>query len=82
MKTRKKGSENIKDYYVYEHIRLDNNTCFYVGKGHGKRCNYVSRNVHHDRIVSKFGMKVNIVKDNLLKSSDFYNRVLRNLFGI
>lgn len=65
MKTRKKGSENIKDYYVYEHIRLDNNTCFYVGKGHGKRCNYVSRNVHHDRIVSKFGMKVNIVKDNL-----------------
>lgn len=26
-----------KDYYVYEHIRLDNNTCFYVGKGRGER---------------------------------------------
>ena len=55
----------MNDYYVYEHIRLDNNTCFYVGKGHGKRCNYTSRNQHHDRIVDKVGMKVNIVKDNL-----------------
>lgn len=54
-----------KDYYVYEHIRLDNNTCFYVGKGRGKRSNYVSRNEHHDRVVNKVGMKVNIIKENL-----------------
>lgn len=55
----------MNDYYVYEHIRLDNNTCFYVGKGHGKRCNNKSRNEHHDRIVNKVGMKVKIIKDNL-----------------
>lgn len=55
----------MNDYYVYEHIRLDNNTCFYVGKGHGNRCNCYSRNEHHDRIADKVGMKVNIVKDNL-----------------
>lgn len=55
----------MDDYYVYEHIRLDTNTCFYVGKGHGNRCNTVSRNEHHDRIVNKVGMKVRIVKSNL-----------------
>lgn len=55
----------MNDYYVYEHIRLDNNTCFYIGKGHGKRCNNKSRNEHHDRIVNKVGMKVKIIKDNL-----------------
>lgn len=55
----------MNDYYVYEHIRLDNNTCFYVGKGHGNRCNYYSRNEHHDRIADKVGMKVNIIKDKL-----------------
>lgn len=53
------------DYYVYEHIRLDNNTCFYVGKGKGRRAWTKTRNKHHDRIVSKYGMKVNIIKDSL-----------------
>jgi hypothetical protein len=57
--------KNIDNYYVYEHIRLDNNTCFYVGKGHGKRYKYKSRNEHHDRIANKYGMKSVIVKDNL-----------------
>jgi len=56
---------NKNDYYVYEHIRLDNNTCFYVGKGRGKRANFISRNEHHNRIVEKCGMKVKIIKDNL-----------------
>lgn len=55
----------MNDYYVYEHIRLDNNTCFYVGKGHGKRADYKFRNKHHDRIVRKYGMKVNIIADSL-----------------
>ena len=63
--------ENKKDFYVYEHIRLDNNTCFYVGKGHGKRANYTSRNEHHDRIVEKYGMKVNIVKENLTEEEAY-----------
>lgn len=53
------------DYYVYEHIRLDNNTCFYVWKGHGNRANWKSRNKHHDRIVQKHGIRVNIIQKNL-----------------
>ena len=59
------GGDTINDYYVYEHIRLDNNTCFYIGKGHGKRYLTKSRNKHHDRIASKYGMKAVIVKDGL-----------------
>lgn len=59
------------DYYVYEHIRLDNNSCFYVGKGRGKRAWTKSRNEHHDRIVKKYGMKVNIIKDNLTEKEAF-----------
>lgn len=55
----------MNDYYVYEHIRLDNNTCFYVGKGRGRRCYNKSRNPHHDRIVKKYGMKVKILQNNL-----------------
>lgn len=55
----------MNDYYVYEHIRLDNNTCFYVGKGHGKRAYCKTRNAHHDRIVEKHGMRVNIIADSL-----------------
>lgn len=53
------------DYYVYEHIRPDNGTCFYVGKGRGKRCNIIHRNENHDRIVSDYGIEVKIVKDGL-----------------
>lgn len=55
----------MNDYYVYEHIRLDNNTAFYVGKGRGKRSDCKKRNAHHDRIADKHGMKVNIVAANL-----------------
>lgn len=61
----------MNDYYVYEHIRLDNNQCFYVGKGHGKRCDYKSRNEHHDRIVEKYGMKVKIIAENLSESEAY-----------
>ena len=61
----------MKDYYVYEHIRPDNNTCFYVGKGHGKRYKCKSRNSHHDRIVKKYGMKTRIVKDGLSEQEAF-----------
>lgn len=56
---------NENNFYVYEHIRLDNNSCFYVGKGHGRRHKHKSRNEHHDRIVKKHGMRTNIIKYNL-----------------
>ena len=60
-----------KNYYVYEHIRNDNNTVFYVGKGRGKRANNSRRNEHHDRIADKFGFTVNIIKDNLTEQEAF-----------
>ena len=55
----------MNDYYVYEHIRLDNNTCFYVGKGRKNRAYIKTRNKAHDEIAKKYGMKVKIIKDNL-----------------
>lgn len=61
----------MNDYYVYEHIRLDNNTCFYVGKGRGRRAYCKTRNTHHDRIVKKYGMKVNIVAESLTEDEAF-----------
>lgn len=54
-----------KDYYVYEHIRLDNMTCFYVGKGKNNRSFKIGRNKHHDNIANKHGYAVVIIKDNL-----------------
>ena len=59
------------NFYVYEHIRLDNNTCFYVGKGKGKRSDRVSRNEHHDRISKKYGHAVVIIADNLTEEEAF-----------
>lgn len=50
-------------FYVYEHIRLDTNQIFYVGKGSGNRC-YVKkkRNKYWERVVKKAnGFKVNIL---------------------
>lgn len=60
-----------KNFYVYEHIRNDNNTVFYVGKGRGKRAYYSKRNEHHDRIANKFGFTVRIIKDNLTEQEAY-----------
>lgn len=54
-----------KDYYVYERFRKDNNTCFYVGRGHGTRIKTKSRNKKHDEICDKYGYYNVIYKDNL-----------------
>lgn len=54
-----------KNYYVYERIRLDDMSCFYVGKGKGERYRVASRNEHHDRVAKKYGYKTIIVKSNL-----------------
>jgi len=53
-------------YYVYHHIRLDNNSIFYVGKGKKHRLNESSnRNRYWHNIVNKVGYKAEIVCDNL-----------------
>lgn len=53
-------------YYVYLHIRLDNNSIFYVGKGCGSRAwNKHGRNKYWNNIVNKHGYRVEILFDNL-----------------
>lgn len=42
-----------RSFYVYLHIRLDNNTTFYVGKGKGNRDLIINRNKHHDNIIKR-----------------------------
>ena len=60
-----------REFYVYKHIRLDNNTCFYVGKGKGKRCNNPSRNYHHDNICERYDYEVVKVKENLTEEEAY-----------
>ena len=60
-----------REFYVYEHIRLDNMTCFYVGKGKGERAYDLERNDHHDRISNRHGHKVVIIKNNLNEDEAF-----------
>ena len=60
-----------REFYVYEHIRLDNMTCFYVGKGKGERAYDLERNDHHDRISNMHGHAVLIIKDNLTEEEAF-----------
>ena len=53
------------DYYVYERFRKDNNTCFYVGRGHGDRIYYLHRNDKHDEICKTVGYYNIIYKSGL-----------------
>ena len=64
------NNEN-REFYVYEHIRLDNMTCFYVGKGKGERAYYLERNDHHDNISNIHSHAVVIIKDNLTEEEAF-----------
>ena len=64
------NNEN-REFYVYEHIRLDNNTCFYVGKGKGIREDILTRNKHHDNISNKYGHAVVTIKNNLTEEEAF-----------
>ena len=61
-----------REFYVYEHIRLDNMTCFYVGKGKGERAYDLSRNKYHDRISKKYGHAVVIIADNLTEDEAYW----------
>ena len=60
-----------REFYVYEHIRLDNMTCFYVGKGKGERAYDLARNDHHDNISNMHGHAVVIIADNLTEEEAF-----------
>ena len=60
-----------REFYVYKHVRLDNNTCFYVGKGKGNRKDILTRNNHHNNISNRYGHKVVIIKDHLTEEEAF-----------
>ena len=52
-------------YYVYERFRKDNNSCFYVGRGHGERISHMHRNDKQDYICNTYGYYNKIFKDGL-----------------
>ena len=60
-----------REFYVYKHIRKDNNTCFYVGKGKGRRMYVPKRNKHFNRIRKKYGCYVVKIKENLTEKEAF-----------
>lgn len=73
-------------YYVYEHWRLDTKTCFYVGKGKGKRAyDKTDRNDHWRNTVKKlesegFEYAVILVSENLSEETAFLLEMARIAF--
>ena len=66
-----KKYDESRVYYVYKHVRLDNNTCFYIGKGKNGRKDYPNRNPTHDSICEKHGYKVVTIKKGLNEKEAF-----------
>ena len=66
-----KKYDESRIYYVYKHVRLDNNTCFYIGKGKEGRLNVPNRNTIHDNICKKHGYKAVIFKNKLNEEEAF-----------
>ena len=66
-----KKYDESRVYYVYKHVRLDNNTCFYIGKGKNGRKDDPNRNPTHDSICDRHGYKVVIFKDKLNEAEAF-----------
>ena len=78
----------MKNYYVYEWIRLDTNEPFYVGKGKGDRWKILTRgnNHHFNNIVKSIPVAVNILHNNLTEdiANDlevWYIREYRDIIG-
>ena len=60
-----------REFYVYVHIRKDNNTVFYVGKGTKNRAYDLDRGNFHNGVCKEHGCRVEIIKDNLTESQAF-----------
>lgn len=63
----------MRDYYVYEYIRLDTNEPFYIGKGKGERWRHRNReyNRYFQNIVNNIPVAVIILNDNLTEQEAF-----------
>jgi len=74
------------NFYVYRHIRLDNNRPFYVGKGSGRRAFIkTDRNDYWNKIVNKVNYKIEIMLNNLMvqkNSTSTLVSTLKNLLKI
>ena len=60
-----------REFYVYLHIRLDNMTPFYVGKGKSNRAYDLDRSDFHNSVRDEYDCKVVIIKDKLTESQAF-----------
>ena len=59
-------SQSQNNFYVYEHIRLDTNKTFYVGKGRNDRATrFSNRSLHWKRIAKKAGYSIKYLLTNL-----------------
>jgi hypothetical protein len=73
-------------FYVYEHWRLDTDTCFYVGKGkEGRAYSRRSRNAHWKNIVCKLerlgsGYEIRLVATGLTEEEAFRIEIERISF--
>lgn len=74
------------NYYVYEHWRLDTDTCFYVGLGQKQRAyDRRGRNIHWKNIVAKLerigsGYEVRMVATGLTEQEAFSLEIERIAF--
>lgn len=63
---------NSNAFYVYEHIRLDTNEVFYVGKGkHDRALSEKNRNKHWHNIVNRCGFDYRIIVQNVDEATAF-----------
>ena len=66
------NKKESREFYVYEHIRLDKMEPFYIGKGKDERAYDLYRNDHHDAITDEYGHAVVIIADNLTEEEAYW----------
>lgn len=65
----------MNEYYVYVHRRATTGEPFYYGKGKGDRAYIPDRNDWHDRVVKKYGMRVDVLFSNLTEIVAYFLEV-------